>query len=360
VHPSRQARARGERHVVGGAGGAGGRRVSGRGRVATRAGRPRQQRATARRGPPPHRRRRPPPPCACLRASRCRRRRPSPPPAPTPAPAPAPPRPAPRRAPRPQPGGQRRAHDLRQDHRQADQVRHHLRGRRLPRAARHPAAGAPGAAPGPRRKCSSGGRPLRARPAPARARGGQAPLTPICPHLVSCALPSPPRPPGARPLLGDPQEARRPHAPVQGGGAPRGAAGPPAVRGAEGRQAGCGGGPRRAGWAGVEGASGGGAGVGGSPATVARGGAALTRQRSHPLPHAPQRACSRASAWSSTTGPRAVSPRRGDRGCAARRRRCRPATRPLPPPPAPAPAGQSVYHLHLHIMGGRQLSWPPG
>ncbi|GBF87631.1 14 kDa zinc-binding protein [Raphidocelis subcapitata] len=21
---------------------------------------------------------------------------------------------------------------------------------------------------------------------------------------------------------------------------------------------------------------------------------------------------------------------------------------------------QSVYHLHLHIMGGRQLSWPPG
>eukprot|EP00546_Thalassionema_frauenfeldii_P007619 CAMPEP_0178920000 /NCGR_PEP_ID=MMETSP0786-20121207/14756_1 /TAXON_ID=186022 /ORGANISM="Thalassionema frauenfeldii, Strain CCMP 1798" /LENGTH=132 /DNA_ID=CAMNT_0020594007 /DNA_START=564 /DNA_END=962 /DNA_ORIENTATION=+ len=21
---------------------------------------------------------------------------------------------------------------------------------------------------------------------------------------------------------------------------------------------------------------------------------------------------------------------------------------------------QSVYHLHLHVMGGRQLSWPPG
>lgn len=25
-----------------------------------------------------------------------------------------------------------------------------------------------------------------------------------------------------------------------------------------------------------------------------------------------------------------------------------------------ATAGQSVYHLHLHIMGGRQLTWPPG
>lgn len=21
---------------------------------------------------------------------------------------------------------------------------------------------------------------------------------------------------------------------------------------------------------------------------------------------------------------------------------------------------QSVYHLHVHIIGGRQLSWPPG
>lgn len=23
-------------------------------------------------------------------------------------------------------------------------------------------------------------------------------------------------------------------------------------------------------------------------------------------------------------------------------------------------AGQTVFHLHLHIMGGRELSWPPG
>ena len=22
--------------------------------------------------------------------------------------------------------------------------------------------------------------------------------------------------------------------------------------------------------------------------------------------------------------------------------------------------GQSVYHIHLHIMGGRQMTWPPG
>ncbi|MGB1558380.1 MAG: histidine triad nucleotide-binding protein [Oceanococcaceae bacterium] len=25
-----------------------------------------------------------------------------------------------------------------------------------------------------------------------------------------------------------------------------------------------------------------------------------------------------------------------------------------------AEAGQTVFHLHLHIIGGRDLSWPPG
>ncbi len=26
----------------------------------------------------------------------------------------------------------------------------------------------------------------------------------------------------------------------------------------------------------------------------------------------------------------------------------------------PLHTGQAVYHLHLHVIGGKQLSWPPG